>query len=93
MTSTGGSTRDQVGTVLLAVGYPAAVWALARAVPMFRRRRVRRFLVTEAGTATVALGWALKRKAVPSFLNASAVVFLALVWWFTGRRRNSADDR
>jgi hypothetical protein len=76
-----------MGTVLLAVGYPAAVWALARAVPMFRQRRGRRFLVAETGTASVALGWALRGKAVPSFLNASAAVVLALLWWFTGRRR------
>ena len=86
-TSSGGSIREQVGTILLLAGYPAAIWALARAVPMFRQRRGRRFLVTEAGTASVALGWALKNKAVPSALNASAVVVLALAWWITGRRR------
>ena len=86
-TSSGGSIREQVGTILLLAGYPAAIWALARAVPMFRRRRGRRFLVAEAGAASVAVGWALKRKAVPSALNASAVVVLALVWWITGRRR------
>ncbi len=80
------SVRDQVGTGLLAIGYPGAVWALARAVPMFRQRRRRRFLVLQAATAGVATGWVLHDRAVPAALNASAVVVFAAVWWIGGRR-------
>ena len=87
MTLPGGSSRDQVGAILLVAGYPAAVWALARAVPMFRQHRRRRFLVAQAGTAAVAAGWALREKPVPSAINASAVVVFAIAWWVTGRSR------
>lgn len=82
------SPRDQAGLVLLVVGYPGACWALARAVPMFRQRRARRFLATQAAIAAVALGWTLRGKAVPAVLNASMVVVLAAAWRIAGRRRS-----
>ena len=81
------SLRLQAGTGLLVVGYPGACWALARAVPMFGQRRGRRFLALQAATASVATGWALRGRAVPAVLNASAVVVLAAVWRVRGRHR------
>jgi len=79
--------RQQVGNALLVVGYAVAVWALARAVPMYRQRRQRRFLAAEAGTAAVAVGWALRGKSLPSALNAGMVVVFAAGWWIGGRRK------
>jgi len=80
--------RQQAGNALLVVGYAVAVWALARAVPMYRQRRGRRFLAAEAGTAGVAAGWALRGEPVRSGLNAAMVVVLAAAWWIGARRRS-----
>jgi len=79
--------RQQAGNAALVVGYGVAVWALARAVPMFRQRRAGRFLAAEAGTAAVAVGWALRRDVVPAALNGGFVVAFAAAWWIGGRRR------
>jgi len=79
--------RQQVGGALLVAGYALAVWALARAVPMYRQRRQRRFLAAEAGTAAVAVGWALRGKTLPSVANAAMVAVFAAGWWIGGRRR------
>ncbi len=79
--------RQQVGGVLLVAGYAVAVWALARAVPMYRQRRQRRFLAAEAGTAAVAVGWALRGQAFRSAANAGLVAVFAAGWWIGGRRK------
>ncbi len=79
--------RQQAGNVLLVTGYVVACWALARAVPMFRQRRGRRFVAAEAGTAAVAVGWALKRNALPAIVNTGTVAVFAAIWWIGGRRR------
>jgi len=81
--------RQQAGNVLLVVGYAVAVWALARVVPMYRQRRQRRFFATEAATAGVAVGWALRGNALRSAANAGLVVIFATAWWIGGRRRNT----
>jgi len=82
------SGRQHAGNALLVVGYAVAVWTLAKAVPMFRRRQTRRFLAAEAATTGVAIGWAVRGKSVPSVLNAGMVAMLAAAWWIGGRRRS-----
>jgi len=78
--------RQQVGGALLVAGYAVAIWALARAVPMYRQRRQRRFLAAEAGTAAVAVGWALRGQAFRSAANAGLVAVFAAGWWIGGRQ-------
>ncbi len=79
--------RQQVGGALLVGGYAVACWALARALPMYRQRRTRRFLAAEAGTAAVAVGWALRGQSLRSAANAGLVAVFAAGWWVGGRRR------
>ncbi len=79
--------RQQAGNALLLAGYAVAIWALARAVPMYRQRRQRRFLAAEAGTAAVAVGWALRGQAFRSAANAGLVAVFAAGWWIGGRKR------
>ncbi|MDQ6797021.1 MAG: hypothetical protein M3011_03170 [Actinomycetota bacterium] len=81
--------RHQAGNALLVAGYAVAAWALARAVPMYRERRRRRFLAAQAGTAAVAAGWALRGEPVRSALNAAMVAVLAAAWWISGLRRTT----
>lgn len=79
--------RQHAANALLVTGYAVAIWALARAVPMFRQHRGRRFLAAEAGTAAVAVGWALRGKTFRAASNAALVVLFAAGWWITGRSR------
>ena len=82
-----GPVRQQAGNALLVAGYAVAVWALAKAVPMYRRRQTKRFLAAEAGTAAVAVGWALRGRTWRAAPNAAMVLVFAAVWWIGGRRR------
>lgn len=74
------SATRRAGNVLLAVGYPAAGWASAKLVPMYRDEDTTRFLVLEAGTACVTLGHLLARRPFAAFLNAGAMAAFAGVW-------------
>ncbi len=78
--------REQAGNALLVGGYAVAVWALARAVPMYRQRRRRRFFAAEAGTAAVAVGWALRGNSFRSAANAGLVAVFAAGWWIGSRQ-------
>ena len=74
------SGRRTASNVLLAAGYPVAGWAVAKLVPLYRDEDLTRFLALEAGTACVAVGWALRRRWVPAALNAGALAAFAGVW-------------
>jgi len=86
MVSTG---RRRASNILLAIGYPAAAAAGAKLVPMFTQRRLRRFLVLQAGTGAVVAGLALRRRRIPTLLNAGALVATSAAWWAWGRRGRS----
>jgi hypothetical protein len=79
--------RRKASNALLLAGYPAAVVAGAKLVPVLRQRRTRRFLVLEAGTLSVVTGLVLRRRLLPAALNAGAAVALAGAWVATSRRR------
>jgi hypothetical protein len=72
-------------TALLLVGYPVAVGAGAKLLPVLRERRTGRFLALEAGTACVTAGLILRRRWLPAAANGAALVGLALAWIAVGR--------
>ena len=78
--------RRRASDALLLIGYPLAVGAAAKLVPMYRQRRFRRFLTLEAGTASVVAGLALRRRRVPALVNAGALAAFAGAWMLGGRR-------
>lgn len=78
-------TRKQISTALLVCGYPLATWAALRFVPMWRQRRVRRFLAFEAGTAAVVAGFLLRRRNFEAGVNAAILAGLALAWVASNR--------
>jgi len=80
-------TADAVSNALLVAGYGLAVGAAVKFVPMWRQKRVGRFLVFEAGTAAVAAGLFLRGRNKEAGLNAAAFAGLALAWVLTSRRR------
>jgi hypothetical protein len=81
------TSRESVSTALLVAGYPLATWAALRFVPMWRQRRIRRFLAFEAGTAAVVVGLALRRRNLEAAANAAILGGLALAWVLTNRPR------
>ena len=80
-------TSNRASNALLVSGYAMAVWAALRFVPMWRQRRLGRFLAFEAGTAAVATGLVLRGRHRDAGLNAAAFVGLALAWVVTNRRK------
>ena len=85
--------RRRISSVLLAVGYQTAAAAGAKLVPMFTERRLRRFLVFQAGTGAVVAGLALRRRRIPTLLNAGALAATSATWWATGRCAHSGSAR
>jgi hypothetical protein len=86
MTKTDGWRRPVSGALLVA-GYGTAGWAAVRLVPVWRERRVGRFLALEAGTALVTIGLVLRRRPLPAAANGAALAGLGLAWVATGRAR------
>lgn len=76
-----------MSTLLLVVGYVLAVPVVVRLVPVLRQRRVPWFVALEVGTACITMGWLLRGRALPTAVNAVALVGFALAWVATGRRR------
>jgi hypothetical protein len=85
--------RRRASNVLLAVGYPTAVLAGAKLVPMFTERQTGRFLVFQAGTAAVVAGLALRRRRIPVLLNAGALAATSTAWWALGRGGRPGSPR
>lgn len=80
-------TSERISTALLVVGYPLAVGAALRLVPVWRGRRLRRFLVFEVGTASVTTGLLLRGRNREAALNATVLAGFALAWVISSRRR------
>ena len=80
-------TAHRTSNALLVSGYALAIWAALRFVPMWRQRRIGRFLAFEAGTAAVATGLVLRGRHRDAGINATVFVGLALAWVVTNRRR------
>lgn len=77
--------RRQASTALLVTGYGMAGWAGLRFVPMWRQRRVARFVAFEAGTGLVVAGLALRGRPLEATANAVTATGLAVLW--VGRDR------
>ena len=75
-----------MASVLLVIGYPLALGALARLRPVLAERRVWWFATLEAATASITAGWLLHRRPVPAAVNGAAVVGFAIAWLITGQR-------
>lgn len=73
-------------SVLLMIGYPLALVVLARLRPVLAERRVWWFVVLEAATASVTVGWLLHGRRVPAALNGAALLGFAIAWLITGQR-------
>jgi hypothetical protein len=86
MTDGTASTPPVVANVLLVAGYAAAIGSAVKFVPMWRQRRLGRFLVFEAGTACVAVGWALHHRTEGAAINGAILAGLGLAWAATRRR-------
>ncbi|MGI9120180.1 MAG: hypothetical protein ACR2G7_08700 [Acidimicrobiales bacterium] len=87
MTTVGDAPSSSAGLVLLAVGYPVAIVVLTRLVPVLRQRRLAWFVALEAGTASIAAGWALRAKPAPAVINAAFLGAFAAIWWRSGNHR------
>ncbi len=72
--------------MLLAAGYALAVGAGAKLWPVWRDRRVRRFLVFEAGTALVTTGLLLRGRTLPAAANGATALALGAAWIARDRR-------
>jgi hypothetical protein len=79
--------RRRASNALLLVGYPLAVGAGLKLVPMFAERRTQRFLLFEAGTGAVVAGLVLRRRPIPAGLNAAALAGSGALWWAVGRHK------
>jgi hypothetical protein len=79
--------RRRASNALLLVGYPLATGAALKLVPMFAERRRRRFLLFQAGTASVVAGLVLRRRPVSAGLNAAAMAGSTALWWAVGRHK------
>ena len=80
-------TKSTASNLLLVSGYGLAVGAALRFVPMWRQKRLSRFLVFEAGTAAVVAGLTLRGRDKEAGVNAAVLVGLAVAWALTQRRR------
>ncbi|MEA2826530.1 MAG: hypothetical protein QOG43_969 [Actinomycetota bacterium] len=81
-----------LAVVLLVVGYPVALGVLARLRPVLRERRRAWFLVLEAATVLISVGWLLLGRAAGPIINGLALVAFAGAWWWTGRRQPAASS-
>ena len=79
--------------MLLFVGYPVALAVLVRLRRVLAERRAWWFAALEAATASIVVGWWLRRQPVGVVVNGAALVGFGVVWWITGRRRHRPARR
>lgn len=73
--------------VVLIAGYALAVPPLLRIRSLARRRNAIVFFgVLEVGQVLVAVGWAMKGKAIPCAINASAALAYPAYWLVRGQQ-------
>lgn len=72
--------RRRASTALLAAGYVVAAGAGAKLWPVWRQRRVGRFLAFEAGTALVTTGLLLRGRLLPAAANGATALALGVAW-------------
>jgi hypothetical protein len=79
--------------VLLFVAYPVALAVLVRLRPVLAERRAWWFAALEAATATIVVGWWLRREPVGVVVNGAALVGFGVAWWIAGRHPHRTARR
>jgi hypothetical protein len=77
----------RASNALLVAGYGLGVWAALRLVPVWRQRRLARFLAFETGTVLVAVGWTIRNRAAAAATNWIIAAGLGAAWFVRSRRR------
>jgi hypothetical protein len=77
----------RASNALLVTGYGLGVWAALRLVPVWRQRRLARFLAFETGTVLVAVGWTARHRTGPAAANWVVAAGLGAAWFVRSRRR------
>lgn len=83
---------DTIATVLHVAGYPTALAVLSRFVPVIRERRVRWFLIHQAGVAAIVGGWLLRGNTRAAVVNGSWLL-TACAWYALGGRTGRGSHR
>ncbi len=68
--------------ILFGIGYPLAIVAIVRWVPVVREQRWRWFWAHQAGVAAIVVGHALRERPQSVVINGSWFVVAAI--WFLG---------
>jgi len=85
-------SADTIATVLHVAGYPAAATVISRFVPVVRERRVRWFLVHQAGVAAIVGGWLVRGNTPAAVVNGSWLL-TATAWYALGGRTRRRSHR
>jgi hypothetical protein len=81
-------SRDSAAVGLFVVGYPTAIVVIARWIPVVRQRRLKWFLIHQAGVAAIVAGHALKDNTQGVVINGAWFVVAAA--WYAARRPSRA---
>lgn len=77
---------EKASNLALVAGYTMSSLAGLRLLRTFRERRLRRFLVFQAGTGLVAAGLAVRGRWIAATANAVTGALLWVAWLVTGRK-------
>ena len=85
----GAGEGSAISVAIRLVGYPGAVAAIVRWVPIVRERWRGWFVAHQAGMAAIVVGWALTDRGAGVAINGLWFV-IAAGWWFAAGRRRVA---
>jgi hypothetical protein len=79
------------GLALLIVGYPTAIFLIARWLPIVRQRRATWFAVHQVAVGCIIVGWLMRGR--PQALWANGTWFVVAAVWYqrAGRRAQSSS--
>lgn len=85
---TGAGQGSAISVAIRLVGYPVAVAAIVRWVPIVRERWTGWFVIHQLGMLAIVVGWSLTDRTAGVVINGLWFV-VAAVWWFAAGSRGS----